>query len=136
MQSLDNLNYQLMGCDFIDKCIAHKKDVHINSVYTLQSLERILKVYNYCVEKGISSYSVANYSNIKNNPNMQCAHTLLEISQLDKQVKQYIAATYGNQKSLPTFSVEGCIRNLPFGAFIKKHCCIFRTVQAYAMFYC
>lgn len=38
LQSLDNLNYQLMGCDFIDECIAHKKDVHINSVYTLQSL--------------------------------------------------------------------------------------------------
>lgn len=115
IQSLDNLNSLLMGCDykkqlnFIEECLSHKKEVRINSVYTFQTKEQILRIYDYCVEKGISRYSVANYSNTKNNPEMKFSHTLSDLAQLDKIVKDYIEEKYSNNKDLPEFSAEGCM---------------------------
>lgn len=115
LQSLDNLNSLLMGCDyktqikFIEECLSHKKDVRINSVYTFQTFEQILKIYDFCVEKGIGRYSIANYSNTKDNIEMKYAHNLNDLAKLDEKVKKYIEKKYSNVSNLPTFSAEGCM---------------------------
>ncbi len=115
LQSLDNLNSLLMGCEtkrqllFIDECLKNKKEIRINSVYTFQTTEQIKKVYDYCVDKGISRYSVANYSNVKDNSEMKYAHNLSDLAELDKIMKEYIQQKYAQVKKLPEFAVEGCM---------------------------
>lgn len=115
LQSLDNLNSLLMGCDyktqikFIEECLSHKKDVRINSVYTFQTFEQILKIYDFCVEKGIGRYSIANYSNTKDNIEMKYAHNLNDLAKLDEKVKKYIEKKYSNVSNLPTFSADGSV---------------------------
>lgn len=137
IQTLDNLNCLLMGCkvenqlSFIDECIIHKKDVRINSVYTFQTIEQIKKIYDFCVLKGVKRYSVANYSNVKDNVEMTYSHDLLELAELDKEMKRYITSTYDSKVDLPDFSVEGCMlysvyanqinEKLTFSSFEKQY---------------
>ena len=115
LQTLDNLNMLLMGCDsikqqkFIEECVANGKNVRVNSVYTFQTFEQIARIFDYCVQTGVSRYSVANYANTKINQEMSGAHTLTELDILDKKMKAYISSKYGSCSDLPTFSAEGCM---------------------------
>lgn len=115
MQSLDNLNLLLMGCDsniqrkFIEKILANGKRVRVNSVYTYQTPEQIISVYDYCASVGVERYSVANYSNVKNNTEMCYAHTLQDLAILDDRVKSHIKHRYSSCKNIPYFSAEGCM---------------------------
>ncbi len=115
IQSLDNLNTLLMGCTsdkqqkFVEECVARGKEVRINSVYTFQTERQIEEIYDYCVEQGVFRYSVANYANTKNNPEMLAAHSLRELDQLDKHMREYIREKYPKNTKLPQFSAEGCM---------------------------
>lgn len=115
MQSLDNLNLLLMGCDssiqkrFVENILASGKKARINSVYTYQTPEQIISIYDYCASVGVERYSVANYSNVKSNSEMRYSHTLQDLATLDDCVKSHIKHQYDSRKGIPYFSAEGCM---------------------------
>lgn len=126
IQSLDNLNFLLMGCDskkqleFVEECLNHNKEVRINSVYTFQTTEQIQKIYDYCVQHGISRYSVSNYSNTKTNSDMKYAHDLKDLAELDETIKRNNRQKYGDKTSPPIFSAEGCMLYSCYAEGIKE----------------
>jgi KxxxW cyclic peptide radical SAM maturase len=113
VQSFSEKNKDLMGVGYeriletIEYMLEKGKEVRLNSVYTNQDIEEIFEIIDFCINKGISRYSIGVYVDINDSNEQVKRNGFYEVRLLDEKLQAYIVNKYGEGKL--DLSVEGCL---------------------------
>ena len=111
LQSLNETNFNLMGIDYkkivktIDRFLKKGKVLRVNTVFSLQTIDEIYQMIDFCVNRGIRDYYINSYMPVDGG-NL-CNHEFSDYKELSRLINNYLFDN--NYQGLIRVDVQGCL---------------------------